>query len=123
MHRVYVVGMSNGGMMALQALCSEPDLFAAAVSVAGPYLGTICPRHTWLHLAGTADTIVPIHGGNSAVASVCTCTFPATTTEAQRFPGAQVRLVTGANHTWPQATDNSLAVRRHDLRLDVPAAP
>jgi polyhydroxybutyrate depolymerase len=106
-HRVYIVGMSNGGMMALQALCAEPDLFAAAVSVAGPYLGSTCARPTWLHLAGTADTIVPVRGGRSSVPSVCACLFPATTTEAQRFRGAQVQLVSGANHTWPQATDNT----------------
>lgn len=106
-HRVYVVGMSNGGMMALDAVCAEPDVFAAAVSVAGPYLGTTCAHPTWLHLAGTADTIVPVRGGSSSVPSVCACTFPATTTEAQRFHGAQVQLVDGANHTWPEANDST----------------
>jgi poly(3-hydroxybutyrate) depolymerase len=102
--RVYVVGMSNGGMMALRALCDRPDIFAAAVSVAGPYLGTTCTRPTWLHLAGTADSIVPVSGGP---APFCGCTFPATTTEAKRFPGAQVQLVNGANHTWPQVDDHT----------------
>jgi predicted peptidase len=99
--------MSNGGMMALDAVCAEPDIFAAAVSVAGPYLGTSCGHPAWLHLAGTADTIVPVRGGRSSVLSLCGCTFPATTTEAQRFHGAQVQLVPGANHTWPQAGDRS----------------
>src|SRR5690242_11736049 len=33
--RIYLAGFSNGGMMALKAVCDRPDVFAAAVSVAG----------------------------------------------------------------------------------------
>jgi polyhydroxybutyrate depolymerase len=103
-HRVYLVGMSNGGMMALTALCQAPNTFAAAVSVAGPFLGLTCSHTDWLHLAGTADQIVPIVGGYE---SWCACDLPATTTEALRFPGATVQIVSGANHTWPLASDNT----------------
>ena len=90
--RVYVVGFSNGGMMALRAICSAPDVFAAAGSVSGPFLGTTCARPIWRHIAAAADPIVPVFGGISAAAPElgvvrdwCGCTWPATTTEQARY--------------------------------------
>jgi poly(3-hydroxybutyrate) depolymerase len=103
-HRVYLIGMSNGGMMALDALCRMPQTFSAAVSVAGPYLSGSCPRPTWLHLAGTKDGIVPVAGGMEAW---CNCTFPSTTSEQSRFPGSTVLLFPNANHTWPRVNDGT----------------
>jgi len=32
---LHIVGFSNGGMMALRAICSAPETFAAAGSVSG----------------------------------------------------------------------------------------
>jgi polyhydroxybutyrate depolymerase len=62
--RVYVAGFSNGGMMALRAVCDRPDVFAAAVSVAGT-LQTPCaagrPVNALL-INGTADATVPYAG-------------------------------------------------------------
>ena len=62
--RVYVAGFSNGGMMALRAVCDRPDVFAAAVAV-GATLQTPCrgakPLSALL-VNGLRDTTVPYRG-------------------------------------------------------------
>jgi polyhydroxybutyrate depolymerase len=62
--RVYLAGFSNGGMMALKAVCDRPDVFAAAVSMSGT-LQTPCtgrrPVNT-LMLHGLRDTTIPYAG-------------------------------------------------------------
>ncbi len=56
--RVFVVGHSNGAVMAERALCERPDVFAGAVIVASPGLNGVCkpkePRRV-LIVHGTAD--------------------------------------------------------------------
>jgi len=62
--RVFVAGFSNGGMMALRAVCERPDVFTAAVSVAGT-LATQCGSGapiSALLLNGTSDKTVPFGG-------------------------------------------------------------
>jgi polyhydroxybutyrate depolymerase len=62
--RVYLAGFSNGGMMALKALCDRPDIFAGAVSVAGS-LQTSCAGRRPLNamiIHGQRDTTVPYNG-------------------------------------------------------------
>ena len=62
--RVYVAGFSNGGMMALRAVCERPDVFAAAASVGGT-LQTPCSTRrpvNALLLNGRRDTTVPYEG-------------------------------------------------------------
>jgi poly(3-hydroxybutyrate) depolymerase len=104
-HRVYVIGMSNGGMMALRAVCEAAYVFAAAGSVAGPRLQSNCGRPIWRDLHGSADTIVPLHGGKTAWNPL---PFPDTTTEADRFGGfVSVGIVAGAQHTWPRVGDGT----------------
>jgi polyhydroxybutyrate depolymerase len=64
LHRVYISGFSNGGMMALRALCDRPDVFAAAVSVAGTLQAPCAagqPVNAML-IHGTADGVVPFNG-------------------------------------------------------------
>ena len=103
--RVYVVGMSNGGMMALRAVCQASNVFAAAGSVAGPQLLATCARPIWRHLHGTGDTIVPLHGGQTAWNPT---PFPDTTTERARFGGfVSLGIVAGAQHTWPRVGDGT----------------
>jgi predicted esterase len=107
--RVYIVGFSNGGMMALRAICSAPEVFAAAGSVSGPFLGTSCEKAVWRHIAAAPDPIVPAAGGISpgaptlgVVRDWCGCTWPATTTERARFgPFASVFISPTGGHSWP----------------------
>ncbi len=114
--RVYVIGLSNGGMMALRAICDAPSVFAAAGSVAGPYLGTTCARPIWKHLHGALDPVVPYLGGvppGSTFLSVaqdwCLCSFPNSTTEPARFSPAtvSVTIVKNGVHDWPRLKDGA----------------
>lgn len=116
LRRVYVVGLSNGGMMALRAICEAPTVFAAAGSVAGPYLGTSCARPIWRHLHGVDDPVVPYRGGTSPgsqwlqlAPNWCLCSFPDSTTESARFSRTTVSVEvfkTGL-HSWPRLDDGA----------------
>jgi poly(3-hydroxybutyrate) depolymerase len=107
--RVYIVGFSNGGMMALRAICSAPETFAAAGSVSGPFLGSSCQKAVWRHIAAAPDPIVPADGGVSpgaptlgVVRDWCGCTWPSTATERARFgPFASVYISPTGGHSWP----------------------
>jgi poly(3-hydroxybutyrate) depolymerase len=114
--RVYVIGLSNGGMMALKAICDAPDVFAAAGSVAGPYLGTSCKRPVWIHLHDATDPIVPFYGGHPAGSAFlhvakdwCLCAFPNSATEAKRFSPSTVlvRVSSRGVHSWPRLGDGA----------------
>ncbi|MGE3445935.1 MAG: PHB depolymerase family esterase [Acidimicrobiia bacterium] len=69
--RVYVVGFSNGAMMAGRLACERTALFAAAALVAGfgpgdPPLSTMCQPAlplAILSVASTTDSIIPYNGG------------------------------------------------------------
>lgn len=67
--RVYVVGHSNGGAMALRLACDAADVFAAAMDLAGPFYPDIqasCHPSEPVSVRivhGTADTVVPFAGG------------------------------------------------------------
>lgn len=70
--RVYVMGLSNGGAMAMRLACEAADTFAAIVSVSGPFAtqpSTCKPSQgvgvRLLH--GTSDRVVPYGGGALAV--------------------------------------------------------
>jgi poly(3-hydroxybutyrate) depolymerase len=122
--RVYVWGFSNGGIMAVRAICQAQDaagkpLFAAAGTVAGPAMLSTCSRPVWRHLHGEADVVVPVRGGTSVIPSACGCTFPDSTTEPSRF-GAFVRLDLYPNgaHTWPKPTDGTFGVDANRLLWD-----
>lgn len=62
--RVYMVGFSNGAMMALRFACERPDLLAGVVSIAGT-LETDCNATDpirLLALRGEKDDTVPFNG-------------------------------------------------------------
>jgi polyhydroxybutyrate depolymerase len=65
--RIYMVGFSNGGMMMYRFLCTHADMLAGGVSVGGTSVGHCLPSTSipLLHVAGTADDIVPYGGGYS----------------------------------------------------------
>jgi poly(3-hydroxybutyrate) depolymerase len=123
-HRVYVVGFSNGGMMALRAICDAPDVFAAAASVDGPYLGSECSRPVWDHLHDLNDRIVPYRGGTSpgspwlhVAEDWCGCAFPDSATESSRFASKNVALTVSrtGGHTWPRPHDGTWNVNADDI--------
>ncbi len=71
-HRVFVAGMSNGGMMAMRLACSLPELRGAAAVAASlsDDAAATCPatsRVSVVEIAGTADPIVPYGGGEVRV--------------------------------------------------------
>lgn len=63
-HRIYVVGISNGGAMALSLACARPDLFAASASVimemTRAMVNACHPAHgiPLLFMNGTVDPII-----------------------------------------------------------------
>lgn len=66
--RVFVVGLSNGGSMAMRLACDASTTFAAAISQAGLFFsdpGRCVPKEpvSFRHLHGTADKLVPYEGG------------------------------------------------------------
>jgi polyhydroxybutyrate depolymerase len=64
--RIYVTGLSNGGMMAYRLACEASDLVAAIAPVSAVIVVAPCePRFpvSVLHIHGTADRNVPIEGG------------------------------------------------------------
>jgi polyhydroxybutyrate depolymerase len=66
--RVYVAGMSNGGMMAYRAAAEMSDRFAAMVSVTGTLvIDEWKPKRPMpvLHIHGTKDGLVPWEGSKS----------------------------------------------------------
>ena len=67
--RVYLVGISNGGMMTLRMLCEAPEMFAGAATIIANMpanVGTACRLKKPMPILmfnGTADPIVPYKGG------------------------------------------------------------
>jgi polyhydroxybutyrate depolymerase len=68
--RVYVAGMSNGGMLAYRLACEVSDRIAAIAAVAGAMTFTPCTPIqpvAVLIVHGTEDAYVPYRGGRSAL--------------------------------------------------------
>jgi polyhydroxybutyrate depolymerase len=67
--RVYLAGISNGGMMTLRMLCEHPELFAGAGTVVASMpslVGATCRIDKPMPVVmfnGTADPVVPYKGG------------------------------------------------------------
>lgn len=63
--RVYVIGLSNGGMMAHRLAIELPDRIAAIATVAGTFPTDVgrpkCPMPV-IHFHGTCDRLVPFNG-------------------------------------------------------------
>jgi polyhydroxybutyrate depolymerase len=69
MARIYIAGLSNGGMMAQGMACEFPEKFAAAATVAGTlpdFQVSKCASAkpvSMMVIHGTADPIIPFAGG------------------------------------------------------------
>lgn len=116
--RVYVIGMSNGAMMAYRAVCEAPQVFAAAGVVAGALMpGVRCGNSTIrvVQIHGTRDTTVPLHGGTGYEG----IDFPAqATTNARVGPGSiiDLHLWNGA-HQYPNWANDVLWTALSTYRL------
>jgi poly(3-hydroxybutyrate) depolymerase len=105
--RVYLVGFSNGEMMALRGQCDRPDLFAASGGAGGQLVaGCHSPDRQIRerHLHGTADLIVPYNGGYSAYTGT---TFPSVAELpaliAADSPDPAVSITSlPCGHAWPR---------------------
>lgn len=67
-HRIYALGHSNGGAMAMRLACDASDLFAAVFSLAGPFYDDMsaCKPSEPVSVRlvhGTGDKVVPYEGG------------------------------------------------------------
>jgi polyhydroxybutyrate depolymerase len=111
--RVWVLGHSNGGMMAYRLACELSDKVTAIGVAAGALMVDTCtPTRpvSALHVHGEADLVVPLAGGITAGLE-----FPSAQTSVQKFAesqscsvkaaiatclnGAKVELLTNIN--WP----------------------
>ena len=138
--RVFLLGYSNGGMMAYRVLCEAPELVSSFVSVAGTNTSNCratVPR-PFLQMSGDDDPIVPIAGSNvetapgvgpvppvvgsvARIAEDFDCPRSRTTvlgpvTEQRWAPcrdGVQVvfDVVKGAGHGWPTGAPFSTTQR------------
>jgi polyhydroxybutyrate depolymerase len=123
--RVYAAGISNGGIMSYALACNS-GIFAAIGPDSATMLDACSAPHptSVIHIHGTADKLVPYHGGNaeSAVngppvpdvnafwlkadqcgAANVTTNAPLTTSTAACANKRSVELITidGGKHQWP----------------------
>ena len=81
--RIYLSGISNGGMMTLRMLCEAPELYAGAATVIASMpgeAGADCRLRKPMPvvmLNGTADPIVPYEGGSVGLAGTRGKVWPA----------------------------------------------
>ena len=101
--RVWVVGHSNGGMMAYRLACElSTRVTAIGVAAGALVIDTCAPARpvSALHVHGELDTVVPLTGGNSLG-----IIFPSTQLSVETFALANkgdIELVTDAkwSHDW-----------------------
>lgn len=103
-NRVGSMGVSNGGMLTEKAVCDRPDIFKAGASYAGTYSGDcklgVVKLAQW---HGTADTIVPLHGGTVVIAGMSR-TFPEASSLADRMATGSIfslYVMSGYGHNPP----------------------
>lgn len=127
-HRVYAMGMSNGGMLSYAWACDRPGDIVG-VGVVAATLVTDCPDPspvTVVAVHGTADTVVPLDGRVRGVRNIPSVDEaltpfraadgcppdptvdvigPATVSIWSCAAGREVvrAVITGARHAWPDA--------------------
>ncbi len=101
LHRVYVMGFSNGGMMAWRAICQTRNVFAGAGVMSGALL-VKCPAPVHVvDVHGLRDTTVPWDGGYSHYTHTV---IPDSALERRELaPGStlDVVLLKRIGHEWP----------------------
>ncbi len=86
--RVYITGLSMGGMGTFDIVCRFPDIFAAAVPICGGInverLNTHVKNVSWRIFHGDADGVVPVKNSRDAKAKLTTI---GASVEYIEFPG------------------------------------
>lgn len=105
--RIYVVGFSNGGMMAFRAVCERPDVFAAGGVMSGRLVTSCRPRKGIrgrpLHIRqfqGLADSTTPPAGGPNKLLHM---DLPPIRSEVNRLPARSeldITLLPTLGHEW-----------------------
>lgn len=106
--RVWVVGHSNGGMMAYRLACElSTQITAIGVAAGALVVDTCTPVRpvSALHVHGELDTVVPLAGGNSLGLIFLGLIFPSTQLSVETFSRANdgdIELVTDPkwSHDW-----------------------
>ncbi|GAC1329109.1 MAG: hypothetical protein NVSMB26_05040 [Beijerinckiaceae bacterium] len=68
--RIYLAGISNGGMMAFAMICARPDLFAGIGTISASMPMHLCDKYHPIKsvpltmIAGDADEVLPYKGGD-----------------------------------------------------------
>jgi polyhydroxybutyrate depolymerase len=81
--RIYLAGISNGGMMTLRMLCEAPELYAGAATVIAAMPGEtgascrLSKPVPVIMFNGTADPLVPYEGGGVGFAGTRGSVWPA----------------------------------------------
>jgi polyhydroxybutyrate depolymerase len=100
--RVWVMGHSNGGMMAYRLACELSEKVTAIAVAAGALMMETCaPAQpvSALHVHGGADLVVPLEGGITAGLQ-----FPSAQMSMQRFAESQSCSVKSSIATCPNGT-------------------
>ena len=72
-HRIFIVGASSGGLIAMRLACEHAEIFSGAVAILAGLpadLGQTChPARSirFMLIAGTADPLVPFRGGRTSL--------------------------------------------------------
>lgn len=107
--RAYVVGYSNGGMLAYRLACEHPEDVDAIAVVNASITVPGCPgAFTALHLAGADDAAVPVDGAD-LVPSLLTG-FPALADLPTLAPAADLdlRVLPGVGHEVPPSAAGTI---------------
>lgn len=106
-HRRYLAGFSNGGMMAALVACSAPTQWAAVALVSAAHLSTCRPSAVspvpFMHVHGTADSVVPYAGTRYSAFLRSPVPSVAQTNALWSSAGGPVKAVriVGGSHEWP----------------------
>ena len=101
LHRVYIWGFSNGGMMAWRAVCQTRNTFAGAGVMAGALLVRCATPVHVVDVHGLKDKTVPYNGGYSTYTHTM---IPDSATERRHLVAGStldVVLLKRLGHVWP----------------------
>lgn len=115
--RIYVVGMSNGGMLAYRLACEMPVTFAAVAVVSGAMVANTCNASQpvpLIHIHDINDTTVPYEGGTGMAGYVFPPTDSVLTAWATRNDCAEPMVIKFAayeHEVWNGCNDNVILER------------